>query len=76
MKLRINKEALEYIEQHKEKFENSIPSLNDEWTLVRVVKYPTACGGEPVVELEKDKEWMRIPADIFRLSDIVGNFEA
>lgn len=76
MRLRITEKALRYIEANQPKFENTKPKVGDDWNVIRLITYPRVNNAEPVVELEnKDKEWMRLPADLFHLSDIVGNIE-
>lgn len=76
MRVRITEKALKYIQDNEKRFENNMPKVGDEWTIIRLITYPRVNNAEPVIELENnDKEWMRLPADLFHLSDIVGNIE-
>jgi hypothetical protein len=76
MRVRITEKALKYIKDNGPKFENKTPHVGDDWNIVRLHRYPNVNNGEPVVELDnKDKEFMRLPARLFHLSDIVDETE-
>ena len=76
MRVRITEKALKYIKDNGPMFENTLPHVGDDWNIIRLHKYPNVNNGNPVVELEnKNKEWMRLPANLFHLSDIVDDTE-
>ena len=60
--IRITQNIIDYINKHKEKFENDIPKLGDIWNVKEICTYPCVNNGKPVVEIENDKgAWMRLP---------------
>lgn len=68
MKIKLTKEAVEYIKTHDWEFSSlpKIPEEGEEWELEGMAKYPAACEGKPVVELKNDEGWwMRLPARLF-----------
>ena len=61
MEIKITQDIIYYIKCHRPQFELPVPELGEVWKVDRVVKYPVACNGEPVVEVSRGKSWMRLP---------------
>lgn len=61
MEIKITQDIIDYIKCHRPQFELPVPELGEVWKVDRIVKYPVACNGEPVVEVSRGKSWMRLP---------------
>lgn len=72
LKVRITQAAIDYAEGRKSFFELDIPKVGDVWKAKEIRTYPNVNDGNPIVELENSNgAWMRLPADLFTLADIV-----
>ena len=64
----ITQKIVDYIEEHKVFFENTIPTIGKKWFIEREHTYPNVNGGNSVVEVINDKgEWMRLPKNIVEI---------
>jgi hypothetical protein len=64
MDIKIEQNIIDYINQNRSKYELPTPRVGEVWEIERIVKYPTACNGEPVIEMKRKTAWMRIPASL------------
>jgi len=69
----INRQILDYIEDHRPMFEMDLPKIGDKWLVESERTYPNVNKGKPVLELinEKTREWMCLPKSI-----VVDDLEA
>jgi len=64
-KIFITPEVIDYVNSNKGAFNGLMPNMDSEWKVKKVTTYPSVNYGNPVVEVEKGKCWMRLPANMF-----------
>lgn len=69
MEVKITQDIIDCIKCHRSKFKMPMPELGEVWKVDRVVRYPVACNGEPVVEMSRGKYSMRLPASLVFTKD-------